>query len=61
MADGGERDTAHLKQGLRSIFRRETIITVVGVVRTMFSALSGFGITRDSSHPTLTVARGPTR
>lgn len=29
MADGGERDTAYLKQGLQSIFRWETIIAQV--------------------------------
>ena len=26
MADGGEKDTVHLKQGLQSIFRRETVV-----------------------------------
>lgn len=41
MADGGERDTAYLKQGLQSIFRRETITALPSVARTVFSALSG--------------------
>lgn len=28
MADGGKRDTVYLKQGLQSIFRRETVIAL---------------------------------